>query len=172
MKKLILGLKDNRQVYAFVVLGLLLIILPNEMGTAAPYVLGVSQVVYGCMNIVLSLKYPESSLSLGDGVICIVAGGVFLFLKGNAIAIIGVIWAMISLYEAARKIDEYRRGKKLHVISVLSVIVSVGLAVLLMADPFEHFYTHVRILGIEIIAYAILKGKNDWQNRKKRTGGD
>ena len=43
MKAVIMGLKDNRQVLAFVVLGLILVIFPNEMGTVAPYILGIVQ---------------------------------------------------------------------------------------------------------------------------------
>lgn len=168
MKKLILGLEHNRQVYAFVVLGLILIIFPNEMGTVAPYALGIVLLLYGCLNIFLSLKYPASSVSLGDGIIRLVIGAVLLFLKGDSISIIGVVWAMISLYESAQEIDEFREAKKVRVISIISIVISIGLAVLLMVNPFAHFYTHVRILGLEIIASAFIKGKNVRESKKEK----
>ena len=161
MKKLIIGLKDDRQVYAFIILGLILIIFPSEMGIAAPYILGITQLLYGCLNIIISLKYPESYISLGDGVICIVLGGVLLALRGDSISIIGVVWAMISLYEAAREIDEYRENKKINVVGIISIILTIFLAVLLLTNPFKHFYTHVRILGLEIIISAFVRGKKN-----------
>ena len=167
MKKLILALEDNRQIYAFVILGLILIVFPNEMGIAAPYILGGALLIYGIMNLIISLKYPESSISLGDGVISIVAGGILLAQRGNSIAILGVVWAMISLHEAAEEIDEYRRAKKVSVVRIIVIAVSIVLAIMLMVNPFEHFNTHVRILGLEIIAYVFIRGKNDRQNKKK-----
>ena len=166
MKKLIMGLENNRHVYAFVVLGLILIIFPNEMGIAAPYVIGGGLLIYGCLNIVLSLKYPDSAISLGDGVISVVLGGVLLVQRGDSIAILGVVWAMISLHETAKEIDEYRSLKKINLFSIGSSIISIVLAVLLLANPFAHFYTHVRILGLEIILSAIAKGRLAWKNKK------
>ena len=170
MKKIILALEDNRQIYAFVILGLILIIFPNAMGIAAPYILGAALLLYGIVNIVISVKYPESSVSLGDGVISVVAGGVFLAQRGNSVAILGVVWAMISLYEAAKEIDEYRKEKKINLIGIIVVIISIVLAVMLMVNPFVHFYTHVRILGLEIIAYVFVKVINDRKTKRDNEG--
>ena len=170
MKKLIMGLQDNRQVFVFAVLGLLLVLFPKEIGTAAPYILGILMVLYGCLNIILSLKYDDdASLSLGDGVVHIVIGGVLLFQKGESIVLIGLVWAMISLYEAAREIDEFRKERKftpVQIIRMIGMIISIALAVLLMINPFAHFYTHVRILGLEIIAASLVRGAKDWKTRK------
>ena len=169
MKKLIMGLKDNRQVYVFIVIGLILIIFPNAMGIAAPYVLGGLMLIYGILNTVISIKYPESAVSLGDGVISIVIGGILLIQNQNSISILGIVWAMISLYEAAKEIDECRTGKKINlgsIIGIIGTVISIVLAVILMVNPFMHFYTHVRILGLEIIIYVILKGMDDWKTKR------
>ena len=170
MKNLILGLENNRQVYVFVILGIILIIFPNQVGNIAPYLIGIGLLLYGGVNIVISIKYPDSSVSLGNAVISCVTGVVLLVLKGNSIAIIGVVWAVISLYEAAREIDEYYwREKKVRVIGIVSVIVSIGLAVILITNPFAHFNMHVRILGIEMIAYAILRGGIERKKKKENS---
>ena len=95
-------------------------------------------------------------------------GAVLLFLKGDSISIIGVVWAMLSLYESAQEIDEFREAKKVRVISIISIVISIGLAVLLMVNPFAHFYTHVRILGLEIIASAFIRGKNVRESKKEK----
>ena len=167
MKTLIMGLKDNRQVLAFVVLGLILVIFPNEVGMAAPYILGIVQILYGCLNIVISLKYPDSVVSLGGGIVNIVLGVVFLIQKWESIAIIGVIWAIISLYEAAKEIDECRKKKDHILVSIISIVITIGLAVILMIDPFEHFITHVRILGLEMIVPALIRGTKNLKQQKK-----
>jgi len=167
MKAVIMGLKDNRQVLAFVVLGLILVIFPNEMGTAAPYILGIVQILYGGLNMIISLKYPDASVSLGRGIINIVVGAIFLFQKGDSIAIIGVVWAMLSLYEASKEIDECRKKKEHRIVSIISIVVTIGLAVILMIDPFEHFITHVRILGLEMIIPALIRGTKNLKREKK-----
>ena len=161
-------MKDNRMVYAFVILGVILVVFPNEMGIAAPYVLGIGQIIYGCLSVILSLKYPDSLVSLGDGLVSIIIGVTLLIQKGDSVAALGFVWAMISLTEAAKEIDEYRRTKKVSVINICSIIVTIVLAFLLMANPFAHFYTHVRILGLEIIASAIVKGRMEWKKRKEK----
>ena len=166
MKKIIMALEDNRQIFAFVILGLILILFPNAMGIAAPYILGGALLLYGIINIVISVKYPESSVSLGDSVISIVTGGVLLVLGGNSVSILGVIWAMISLLEAAKEIDEFRETKKISPVGIIAVVISIVLSVMLMANPFLHFYTHVRILGLEIIANVFVKAKNIRKSRK------
>ena len=168
MKKLIIGLKDNRQVYVFVALGIALILFPNAMGIAAPYVIGIVQLLYGILNVIISIRYPDASVSTGSGVISIVIGGILLVQKESSIAILGVVWAIISLYEAAKEIDEFRKEKKIGVVSLISVVLSIVLAVLLMVNPFAHFYTHVRILGLEIIAAAMVKAKKDWEEKRKQ----
>ena len=159
MKKIIVGLEKDRQVYMFVVLGIILILFPDHVGSAAPYLLGIACLVYGVLSVVISLKYPESSPNLGSGVIRIVAGAILLFQKANSIQIIGVIWAMNSLLEVEEEINEYHRKKEIRPIQLVGILVTIALAVMLMIDPFEHFNTHVRILGLEMIAAVFVRNK-------------
>ena len=59
MKSFIIGLKENRLVYIFVVLGIILILFPDYIGRAAPYLLGAGSLIYGAVSIIITLKYPE-----------------------------------------------------------------------------------------------------------------
>ena len=88
-----------------------------------------------------------------QGVIGIIA----LFLKADSISVLGVIWGMLSLKEAAEEIDEFRKTKKFSLISGIGTLISLVLAAMLMIDPFKHFVTHVRILGIEILLYVLIR---------------
>ena len=159
MKSFIISLKEDRHVYIFVILGIILIAFPDAVGHAAPYLLGIGALAYGAVSILINLKTPDSSASLGGGVVFCVAGVVVLTMKGDSIGVLGVIWAMITLYEVAMEIDESRKTKKISPLSLISIIISIFLAVLLISDPFAHFITHVRILGIEMIAAAFVRRK-------------
>ena len=122
-----------------------------------PYIIGIGSLIYAVINIVVSIKYPESDAKLGDGIIRAVTGAVVLFMKADSIAILGVIWAVQSLHDVAEEIEEYRESKAFSIISCISMIISIILAVMLMIDPFEHFETHVRILGLEIISSVFIR---------------
>lgn len=63
------------------------------------------------------------------------------------------------------EINEYRRTQNIRLIRIIPVVISIVLAVLLMINPFGHFVTHIRILGLEMIAMSFVKGKT--QIRKK-----
>lgn len=167
MKKVILNLKKDRQVYVFVIVGLLLIAFPKQFAGAAPYILGITALLYAAVNIFISLKYPDAQTSLGDAVIKAVIGLVLLFLKEGSIAVIGVIWAVQSLHEVADEIDEYRETKHIRVVGIISIVISVILAAMLMINPFEHFSLHIRILGLEIISSAFVRKKKQVVEAKK-----
>ena len=164
MKKWIMGLEEDWHVYIFVVLGLIMIAFPAMVGQAAPYLLGAGAVVYGALNVIISLRHPESTVSLGGGVVRIAVGVILLLQKAESIGILGVIWAMLSLFEVAHEIDEYRETGKIGIVSLISIPAAIFLAALLMTDPFAHFNTHVRILGLEIIAAAFVRRRRKHTN--------
>ena len=157
MKSLILHLKENWQVFVFAVIGLLLVLFPAHVAGAAPYIIGVCSLLYAAVNIIISLKYPDARTKLGDSIAQAVIGAVILFLKGDSISVIGVIWAVLSLNEVAAEIDEYHKTKHISLVSGISILVSMILAALLMMDPFAHFTMHIKILGLEMISSAFIR---------------
>lgn len=169
MKKLIVGLEKDSHVYVFAVLGLIMIIFPAYVGKAVPYMLGIGMLVFGALKVMRCLRYQDSSVSLGGGVIRIVTGVILLLQKAESIGIIGVIWAMFSLLEVAHEIDEYRETKKIGIVSLISIPATILLAAMLMMDPFAHFNSHVRILGLEIISAALVRRK---KKRIEKPEGD
>ena len=171
MKNIILGLQDNRQVLVFALVGLVLVLFPEAIGTIAPYLIGILLILYGILNIIISLKYPDSNVSLGGGIINIVLGAVILIQQEHSILIMGVVWAMISMHGAAKEIDEFRSApNKVHlgtIVSLVCAVASVVLAILLMTDPFEHFNAHIQILGLEMIASSLVKGCKELKKKKQ-----
>ena len=160
MKKWILSLEKDSHVYVFVVMGLIMAAFPGYVGQAVPYLLGAGALFFGILHVAMCLRHKNSSVSLGGGVIRIVIGVVLLLQKAESIAIIGVIWAVYSLFGAAQEIDECRNSKKTDPVSLITIPATIVLAAMLMMDPFAHFNTHVRILGLEIIAAALVRRKS------------
>lgn len=82
MAKLLLShLKKDRQIYLFVVLGLILIAIPDRIASYAPYTIGTALILYAAVNIFMELRYPESEIRLGDAVIRGVVGIILLLEK-------------------------------------------------------------------------------------------
>lgn len=161
MKKIILGLEKDWIAFLFGIVGILLIIFPKQVSAVVPYVLGAGLILLGAVRIIVLIKYKsEANVRAGDAIIDIVLGTAILYHNSTAIGAIGAIWAMIVLYEAAGEITDAVRNRSYSVIRTTSAIISIGLAVLLLFAPFEHFEFHVRILGIEILAYVFIRKHN------------
>ncbi|MCR5747909.1 MAG: DUF308 domain-containing protein [Lachnospiraceae bacterium] len=157
MKDVIIGFfKEDRQIYAFVIIGIILILFPEPLTVLCPYIIGYALIIYGVMNTYISIKHPDSDTRMGDAIIKGILGLVILVQEDKSISTIGVIWAMQSLAEVAEEIEEFRKEHKVRKLNLIVIIISTVLAVMLIMDPFEHFTVHVAILGIEMIASAFI----------------
>ncbi len=149
--------KQDYQVLAFAIIGILLLLIPDTLIDVFPYLIGVALVIYGGINVFVSKIYPDSEVSLGEAIIKVILGIVILVQKEKSVSTIGVIWAISSLYEVAEKIEGIRKDRKVRIISVVGIVIATILAAVLLLDPFEHFNAHVRILGIEMIITSFLQ---------------
>lgn len=155
MKRLIKNL-ENQYIGALILFfGVLMLIFPEQMALAAPYMLGGGLILRGIAVIILSFRYKETSNGPGKAVLYFVLGLIFMILSADSVGIIGVIWAVFTLEEVSLEINEMWKDKHLSVIHIITAVISVALAVMLILDPFEHFVTHVRILGLEIVASCL-----------------
>ncbi len=161
MKALENFFKKDHQVYAFVIIGIILILFPDVLTELAPYIIGITLIIYSAINIFTSIRNPDSDARLGDAIIKGILGLIILFQEEKSITMIGIIWAMESFYEVAEEIDNYRKNKKFHIISLLSMIISVILATTLIMDPFDHFTVHVIVLGIEMIVTVFIRSRKE-----------
>ncbi|MCR5107009.1 MAG: DUF308 domain-containing protein [Lachnospiraceae bacterium] len=164
MKALENFFKKDQQVYAFVIIGIILIIFPDVLTALAPYIIGITLVVYSIINVFTGIRNPDSEVRLGDAIIKGILGLIILFQEEKSISVIGIIWAMESFYEVAEEIDNYRKRQRFHIISLLSMIISIILAATLIMDPFEHFTVHVIVLGIEMIVTVFIRSRDKKQD--------
>ena len=167
MKKIILNLEKEYLVYLFVLLGIALIIFPDQISAAIPYILGAGAAVYGIVTIIFNIRHPDSASNLGDGIIYTIIGILLFVMENHSITVIGIIWSMESLHKSAEEIDTARKTKHISPFNLISIIISIVLAGLLMADPFKHFSFHVRVLGLEVLVSAFIRRR---QSKKEKTG--
>lgn len=158
MSKILLSyLKKDKQIYLFIALGIVFILFPGAITTHAPYIVGAALIIYAVVNIFMELKFPESSISLGDAIVRGVVGIILLLETNQAIAILGIVWAVFSLNDVAKEINDYYRTRKFRIIGAISIVLTIIFSAMLMLDPFEHFAFHIRILGMEMIAETLIK---------------
>ena len=158
MKKFIRDLEKEYLVIAILVAGILLVAFPEQMSRAAPWVLGGLLTLQGIAVVVLCIIQKEKSAGPGRAVLFCVMGVTIMVLGGEATGIIGVIWAVYTLFEVSDIINEMWKEKHIPVIQLILAVISAILAVMLMVDPLKHFVTHVRILGMEIVFSCLVRG--------------
>ena len=88
--------------------------------------------------------------------------------RSEATGIIGVIWAVLVLVEVSEEINAMWREKHCSVFHLVLALISVMLAVMLMVNPFEHFITHVRVLGLEVVSSCFARSMDMLRGRKKQ----
>lgn len=164
VRLLLSNLKKDRQIFFFVLLGIVLILFPNSISAYAPYIVGVVLILYGIINIFMELRYPESEINLGGAVVRGVTGVILLMETEQAIAILGIVWAMMSLNDVAEEINDYWRTKNFRIVGAVSIVLTIVLSAMLMLDPFEHFAFHLRIVGIEMIAEVFIHRRNSMES--------
>ena len=163
MKKFIYTLEKSYQLIFFAVLGLALVIVPQHIVKAVPYVLGVGLILLAILNAWQCYKDPARAAHPGRSVVYLAVGLVALLIRADALGTLGVIWAMLILMECAEEFDEMFHEREIHPIPLVWSLISIVLAVMLMHDPVEHFVFHMRILGLEIIAYSAIR----WMSRNR-----
>lgn len=160
MKKLIVSLDKDWLAFLSGLIGILLIIFPEQLTTIMPWLLGITLVLHGITGAVVFFKYKDQNSNPGAIIIYVVLGAAILVHNGEAIGVIGVIWAVLSLKEVAEEITEAYREKHFSVFRMIMSLISVALAVMLLFDPFEHFEFHVRVLGLEMLSSVFVRRHN------------
>lgn len=156
-KRLLSKLKHNDQKYVFVVLGVVLMLFPDHIASYAPYIVGCALIVYSIIDTIMDLRYPDADISLGDSIVRGILGIILLLETEQAIAIMGIVWAVFSLDDAGKEINDYYRTKQFRLIGAVSIILTITFSAMLMLDPFEHLAFHIRILGLEMIAETFIR---------------
>lgn len=160
MTEFIKDLEKDYQIYGIAALGLALILFPAYIVRAVPYLLGIGLIAYAAMNAFNILRYNDLTARPGRLLKYLVVGVVVLLLRDDFLGVIGVLWAMLSLHECGEQITEFYQTRKIHPLRLVWTVISIALAFMLLHDPFEHFVFHMRILGLEVIAAALMRWRS------------
>ena len=160
MKPFLRTIKYDWLNVACIILAIILILYPMPFVAWLHWLLGVGFFVYSIVQLFRAVIGKKTGISIGDCLIKAILSIVIILQFESSIAIIGVIWAMQSLDEAAQEIDDFIRTRHFSLINLISLVVSVILSILLMIDPFEHITLHIRFVGVEIITTIILARNN------------
>lgn len=142
---------------SYLVLGFIMIFMPNIIGNALSYVLGIVLTVYGLFNIISFFLNKDDNMymELVVGVIA-TAFGIFTLFSPGIIAeiifvIIGIIIIIDSLMDVKNSFQLKALGmKKWWICLIVSIVVIIlGLCTIFLADSIRNFL--IIILGIMMI---------------------
>ena len=139
------------------IVGILMVLFPENLSHVFIWALGGAMILRGILVMILCLYYKEDEHGPGNVLLYVVMGLMIMYLKAESINIIGVMWAIFSIKEVSEDIDQMWAEKHVYIFCLLSSVVTVSLAIMLMIDPFDHFSTHVKVLGLMIISTTLAK---------------
>ena len=157
MRDYIHNLSNKNISIMILIVGILMVLFPENLSHVFIWALGGAMILRGILVMILCLYYKEGEHGPGKVLLYVVMGLMIMYLKAESINIIGVMWAIFSLKEVSEEIDQMWKEKHVHIFCLLSSVVTVSLAIMLMMDPFDHFSTHVKVLGLMIISTTLAK---------------
>lgn len=162
MKDLLIKIKNFSiiTIIASFVIGLVLLIWPNESITAVSILTGVTTILLGVTAWISYFAKEKSIILATAGTVCIIIGiiicvkyqsiiAILLFLFGIFITISGAVDLITSFYSRAGGLGTWC------VSTVLSLAVLI-LGVVIMVNPLHTSQALVRLVGAGLIVYAIV----------------
>lgn len=164
MDKKTLGLVQWVQVAVYAVLGVLLIIWPNQSKNVIFTILGCALCIWGIIKIIMYFREDvqtgllSQSFSIGAGLL--VVGIVVIIFSGKISGMMAIIFACMLLFGAIYKIQMSFDLKKLKsdnwFIPLFGSLISLVLAVLVFVNLFNAEKVLIIFIGVALIIEAIL----------------
>lgn len=155
-EKLVHRLEDRQQVFVFVLVGILCIIIPDVLIDYVPYIVGILFIIDAAVNL-YAYYFKKAKVAVGKSIILLILSVVLMIQQENSITVLSIMWALLTLEECAQGIDEFIQNKSFNLFRGGWMIISILLSVALMYDPNHHLTFHMIVLGFEMIANAFIK---------------
>ena len=149
---------------AFILFGVIFLVFPEAIGKILSYIFGGFLCLFGIIRVIEYFRKPvsmkENGLAFVNGIIAIGAG-IYVFVKPETISgILPIIFGIALLLDALVKlqstIDMIRLHNEKWTFTLVMMIVTSGLGVLLLADPFKANETFLICVGISLIVNGIM----------------
>ena len=148
--------------YLFPIIGLVCVLLPRQVTSVLPYLLGGAMTLAGAFSVWADLQgrkmRAHDSCALAHGIILLIMGAAFVLQGANALGAMGTTWAILGIRRAARSLETVLRRidrEERFAAPLIEFFLRITLALVLLFDPFEKFSAHIVILGLELIAVSV-----------------
>lgn len=148
------------------VLGVVCLLFSEWVVGYLPNFLGGTMLFVGVADIVSDLfegDAPSGKITVGADVVMIVLGIVTLLYTAESLNVIAVIWGLLGLGKASRKIDEAqfaRKGGGGWLAPLATGVFDLALGSMLLISPLTSIGHHVLLLGLELITFPFhLRGR-------------
>ena len=148
--------------WLFPVIGLLCVFCSEHITAVLPYLLGAAMILAGLIRGALYIQGrgspDQNAAELSYGLVMLIMGIVFVIQGPNALGPLGTTWGIIGIRKASKSLErtiERIRVKHGFVRPLAEFLIRLGLALVLLFDPFEKFSAHIVILGIELMVISV-----------------
>ncbi|MSS63981.1 DUF308 domain-containing protein [Velocimicrobium porci] len=150
------------RIYLIPLAAVICIVFPSHLTIALPYMIGGSMVIVGFVyewNAIRKKEYKTLETAETAQALILLIMGTFIILKHeNSIGILGYTWGGFGLMKGTKELNIAFYKLSVHLkfgIELIQAIVTIGLALILISDPFEKFTHHVMFLGFEMLATTL-----------------
>lgn len=150
------------RIYLIPVASIICILFPSHLTIALPYMLGGAMVIVGFFyewNAIRKKEYKTLETADTAQALILLIMGTFIILKHeNSIGILGYTWGGFGLVKGTKELNIAFYKLSVHLkfgIELIQAIVTIGLALILISDPFEKFTHHVMFLGFEMLVTTL-----------------
>ncbi len=158
----------------YIIMGLGLIIFNQSAMTAVCYIAGVAGIIYGAIRLFMFFSDTDKALAEGTSM---VSGGIFLILglmlviRASYIVtifavLIGIAIAIDSIIKLQTALDMKRLGQNKWKALLISALVMLVISIVLLFDPWQGSKFIAVVMGIALIADAILNLISVWAASK------
>ena len=133
---------------------------------------GVGMAVSGSAKIAKWIRTPQAqkqsiAVLLANGLVLLILGIAFVLQGEASLVSIGIAWAVLGVSKSVYPLTLFIENVKEYKLAVkygIEFLFKIGIALLLLFDPFGRFTPHLRILGAELIVYNFRAfGKNNYK---------
>ena len=142
----------------FITVGLLFLLVTNQMYAVFPYIAGIFLVLIGSFDIVRGIKTQEykdaETKLLANGIVYVILGLVIVYLRNDSEYMIGALWGLLGIFKSSEALNislhKMYLKKPFHK-ELIRAVIELALGILLLIDAHASLQHHIILLGIELL---------------------
>ncbi len=149
---------------AFIVLGLVLLVVPGLATSVIFNVIGIGCIVIGIVHLIryfrleAQLALMSNDMALGLG--WIIGGAAIIIFKSLLVSLLPILFGMMMLVGGVIKIQSTLGFRRMNAgrwyLELISAAISVVLGFLILANPFSTVLLLMRVIGISLVIEGIM----------------